>query len=418
MRKLLLLVIVVFALVGAWLILDKSSNQTPSVASTRSIEVLEELVYRNFFDADLQLDLARAYWRKFEGSMKTDSYAASQCIQAYMIACMESGKKREIYSEFEVRFRALAELAGWPDQPFADCYSSIERIFRLFRPNIERIVNLHKEFETTWSKIHAGGSLRPDLLAAQAATDRHLKTVYDVETGRKLLSAPSGEGNMKFTRRFYDQWEKGLRTYGLIIAKRPDLWNDFIIKGSLAEPLGPDASQIMSAESYGRYALTSGDEVVPGLQYFEDAAKAERQPKSVQQITPSDEVISSPPSLHDEESPSAIYRRYLLYRDRGEWSAMYDLMDVQFQHQIAEDVKRSFPVLQNEDGHNRLDAMSGRELFSLMVQCSVFHPTEVVSEEIRGNRATVHTLVLIDGTRVNSEVYFTRINRVWKLSGE
>jgi hypothetical protein len=255
---------------------------------------------------------------------------------------------------------------------------------------------------------------RHEAAEAQSAVKRYLRTVYDVAVGRKRVQAPNG-GRLIFARGFYNKWEQGLRAYGLILSERQGLPSDFMLKGSITEPLTPSATQISSGESAGRYRLSDGEEVVPGVLYFKGLD--ERPVAKSAPTAPSPDAALAVSVDFAEMSPSNVYSIFLSMRAQGLWADMFDLIDYDSQHQMMAALKQYLrPKMPNAQARNRLDAMSGKELFTLLGKSSVQYTTEIVSEEIHGDKASVHTRIYKDGIYTPSTVNMSRVKGgEWKL---
>lgn len=392
MRKILMtcMVFVVIVVTGA-LIYKKFPSKLSVGTTSHTIAELEELVYQNPFKADMQLELARACWRKFEDSMKTDQDAASESLSAYLIACVESNDNNKIYNEFQQRMREAERLMSLPDTPSSETYKNMKMLFLAIRPNIKQIIGLRNDFQTLWVQQDSH-SQTSEITKAKEAVKRYLRMVYDVEVGRKMVMNPKTGGNFKFARGYYNALDQGLRSYGLILSERRIPLSDFAVQGSLTEPLDPFSQQIISGESSGRFRLSNGNEVVPGLLYFQHPVQSK------------------------ELSPSEVYRQFLVFRSQGQWSLMYDMFDEISQRQMTDETKRSLRVLiPTDEGKKRLDAMDGRALFELIGKTSTLNPIEIISEEIAGDKATIKTRIIVDNSYQDSKVHLRRVNRQWKF---
>ena len=206
--------------------------------------------------------------------MKTDEYAGSQCMTAYMIACKESGDKYCIYKEFEKRFLIMAEVASLPNRSFSDYYLSMKNLMEAtrMRTHVEQIIKLRDDFESVWKQMSIENQKRPDIIAAQNATNTYLRNIYDVEIGKKSLESPSGKGILRFATGAYDKLGKGLCSYGLILLIDFKTKKSVLIpNGIQSSPLNTCSKQIRSGESVGRFRLTNGYEIVPGLFIFQES---------------------------------------------------------------------------------------------------------------------------------------------------
>ena len=72
-------------------------------------------------------------------------------------------------------------------------------------------------------------------------------------------------------------------------------------------------------------------------------------------------------------------------------------------------------LLQDDHARQRLAQMSGRDLFVLMCKSGTTDRIQVLSEEVNGDTAVVHTSVKKDGSEVPTDVQFVRVNGQWKM---
>ncbi len=386
------------------------------VRPLRSVPELEELVYRTPFDADLELELARASWQKFEKSMKTDEAVASECITAYLVATLESGSRTNVVDESRERFNSLATLASLPEGSYDNAYSLFQMVYeKATRPNIKHILKVRKDLESLCARIRADDRGLQDVIAAQVAVERYLQLAYDVEIGRKQLHVPDG-GTLHFTESHYKDWEKEMRSYGAIVENNPNAPNsELITHGSLSAPIDAEASQIDSGVKFGRFRLPDGREVIPGLRYFEDASKAATKLDSSGIMPPSDAVDNLGDSS-SVNSPVGVYRRMLELREQGQWSAAFDLIDADTQRRFAAAVKDGVrQQLTDPNELQSLDALSDREVWIFAGQTGEVHPTEIMAVKTDGDMAVIKTRTLVGGSYLNADIDCVRVNGMWTL---
>ena len=402
--------------------------QAPPVATqdespetiTRSVSELEELVYQTPFDVDLQLELARAAWKSFEKSMRTDSEAASECGTAYLVAVLESGSRPAIVNEARKRINVLGAMAGGGENAYDNAFDMFRMIYeKATRPNIQHILTIRKAIEAACSRTHADERGIEVVIAAQVAMERYLQLAYDVEIGRQHTRPAGADGDFHFTRVYYDQWETKARSYGIIVRSNPNAVNsDVYAFGGLPAPIDFAYSQIKSGEKFGRFQMPDGREIVPGLRYFEDAAEAAAQEESAGSGRPLDESpgLGDPPSV---ESPVGMYRKMLDLQERGMWSAAFDLIEPETRRELIDSLRSVLAgALDGSAEQARVNAMGGRELWILVGKTGEVYPIRILAVENDGDHATLKIRKIKDGIPDEESVGCIRIDGKWKLSAK
>ncbi|MCP4370942.1 MAG: hypothetical protein GY797_22935 [Deltaproteobacteria bacterium] len=261
LRKIALQLVVV-------MIFQVACNKTNS--PERPVLQLENLVYEDFFNPSLQLELARSYWSLFLKSSKTDEKAASQSLSAYVIACIESGDKEIIYKEFIERIKILSLQAGFENQSFHMMYDNMKLLYNnSTRKRVKAILQLRDEYRSLWATIVSSNKVNSEAQKAYTAAMNHIKVVFDVEVGRKLVHSPNG-GNIKFAEGFYSRWNDGLRSYGILLPEQNKLADAFVIKEVLHKPIQKGTHQIETGSTRGYFFLDKKKAyVVAGIKYFQ-----------------------------------------------------------------------------------------------------------------------------------------------------
>lgn len=418
MRKYFIFLIAVTMGFGAWILYKEISVKKSFAPTSHTIYELEELVYREPLNVEYQLEMARAQYQKFEESMKTDEESASRFLTAYMVACYESGKRYDIYKELKQRYQSILQHASMPNVPLDIFYKNAKPIFKLTRDNVNRIIEVRNLYESVWKLISTKGDQHPEVARAQSAVDNYIRMIYEVEFGIKKVMSPSEDSYFKFGTAFYNKWEQGMRSYGQILPKHHGLLNDFQLKGSIDTPPSWTAdSQIKTGESLGRYRLPNGDEVVPGLRYFEDMAdNTYSKDRTSLRASLSNEPTASNPPAHQTDRPSDVYRHFRQLQAQGQWSASYDMFKANSQRKMTEETKiflRS--MLPDEKSRRKLDMMDGRDLFAVMSQNSTQNPIEILSENVDGNNATLKIRNLKNDNYITTEVHLIRVDGIWKI---
>ena len=403
---------------GAWILYKEISVQKSLERTSRPIYELEELVYREPFNVEYQLKMARAQYKKFEESMKTDEEAGGKFLTAYMVACYESGKRHDIYKELQQRYQGLLQHASLPNVPLDIFYKNAQPLFKASKTNVNRLIEVRNLYESVWKLISTKGDQHPEVALARSAVDKYIRMIYEVEFGTKKVMGPSGDSYFKFGTAFYNKWEKGMRSYGQILPKRHGLLTDFQLKESIDTPPSWTAdSQIKTGESLGRYRLPNGDEVVPGLRYFEDIAdNTYRKAETSQRASLPTESAASNPPAHQTDRPADVYRHFRQLQSQGKWSEQYDTIEANSQRQMTEKTKvflRS--MLPDEESRRKLDMMDGRDLFAVISQNSTQLPTEILSEKVEGNKATLKIRTLKNDNYITSDVHLIRVDGIWKI---
>ncbi len=386
------------------------AHEIPQPRPVRSVAELEELVYLTPFDPDLELELARASWQKFQDSMKTDERAGSECLTSYMIATVESNSRREIVEEFRPRYQQLATLSGAPPE------NTFEKIMEMYpmlyqggvKKNILHVLSVREGIEPVFARIHADDRGEEDVVAAEQATERYLRHVFDVEIGRIPVRTEDGN-SMYFTPAFFKTWEDGLRSYGLICAAHSRLSVEgFLVDGPLYAPPGVGMKQISSGESYGRFSLPEDREVIPGLRYFEDAAARE----ASEGYKPQGELADGP----DANTPVGTYRRFIELSRRGLWSQAFDLMEPAVQHQLGDAMRETLQSqITDASQQDRLKSTTDRELWIFAGTTGEMHPTAIVAVETQGDKAFVQVRTRRAGSVAEQAVPMGRVNGGWKI---
>jgi hypothetical protein len=392
--------------------------EPPDTTKTRSVCELEEVVYRNPFDADLQLELARAAWKSFEKSMRTDSAAASDAGSAYLAAVFESGSRPEIVAEARKRIDLLASMAGGGEHAFDDACRLFGIAYeKAVKPNIQHILKVRDAIEKACSRIHADERGLGSFVAAQAATERYLQLLYDVEIGRKHVRPAGTNGDFHFTRFYYNNWEKIARSYGIIVQINPDAANsDVYAIGGLSTPIDPALTQFDSGEKFGRFQMPDGREIIPGLRSFEDAAQAAAQEK----ITSAGHSPDERPGLGDSasvDSPVEMYRKLIELREQGRWSAAFDLFEPETQRMLGDALRSALTEApEGADYRARINAMSGRELWIVAGRTGAFYPTRILAVQSDGDHATLKVLVIKGSVPEEQTINCIQVDGQWKVT--
>jgi hypothetical protein len=406
-------VLIVALLVGGlifWLHHRAGPQGAAQATVVRSVPELEELVYRTPFDVDLELELARASWQKFESSMKTDGDAGSECVTSYMIAAIESGSRKDIIEEFRTRFDEIASVASLPGGSFDQLLKTYPDLYHAgVKPNIQHILSVRDAIEPAFEQIHADDRGLEDLLAAQEATERYLRNVFNVEIGKVHVRTPEGN-DFYFTPAYFKKWEDGLRSYGLIVAAHSKLSvQGFIVDGSLSAPPDAGTPQIGSGDSYGRFSLPEDREVIPGLHYFQDAAA---NGEHAGFAMPQGELADGP----TVNSPVGAYRRFLELRELELWSQAFDLLDEYSQHQMVAGIREALQSEVTDPADLQgMNAMSDREIWIGFGFTGHLHPTAIVGVETHGDNAVVRTRVRVGGASADQDISMIRSNGAWKM---
>lgn len=413
-----------FAIVAAWVLIASAAGaalwfwhfrparEISQPRPVRSVAELEELVYLTPFDPDLELELARASWQKFQDSMKTDERAGSECLTSYLIATIESKSRRDIVEEFRPRYQELATLSGAPPE------NTFEKLMEMYptlyqdgvKKNILHVLSVREAIEPVFARIHADDRGEEDVVAAEQATERYLRHVFDVEIGRIEVLTEDGN-HFYFTPAFFKRWEDGLRSYGLICAAHSRLSVEgFVGIDPLDAPPDAGMKQIGSGDSYGRFSLPEDREVIPGLLYFEEAAARD----ASEGYKPRGELADGP----DANTPVGTYRRLMDLRRRGLWSQAFDLMDPTAQHQLGDAMRQALQSqITDASQQDRLKSTTDRELWILAGSTGEMHPTAIVAVETQGDKASVHTRTWQAGSVAEQTVPMVRVNGGWKIGG-
>ena len=414
MRNSFILLVLVLAVAGAvtWFFRRGTSGHSAETKPIRSVPELEELVYRTPFDVDLELELARASWQKFEHSMETDQSAASECLTAYMFASVESGARKDIFNEFQERLNSLSKLASLPEGSFD--YDLFQKIYAAGpKANIQHILNIRNDLEAICERIHADDRGLQQVVAAQVSVERYLQLAYDVETGREQIRFP--EGTYHFTERYYKDWEIKMRSYGVTVGNNPEVPNSGVFADeSISAPIDSGAYQIDSGTELGRFRLPNGREVIPGLRYFEDAATtaaAGNNSSAGMQLPASEDTAGS----GSEDNPVAVYRRLLQMREQGRWSEVYNMFETKFQQNMLANLRQAIrQQLADPNDQQRFDALTDREIWVQTGRTSTVSAVQIVRAEIHGDTAVIQARK--SESQVPEKVNLVRVNGVWKFT--
>jgi len=412
-KRIVIALIVVAAGAALWFWHFRPAHEIPQPRPVRSVAELEELVYLTPFDPGIELELARASWQKFQDSMKTDERAASECMTSYLIATIESNSRREIVEEFRPRYQQLATLAGAPPE------NTFEKIMEMYptlyqggvKKNILHVLSVRDAIEPVFARIHADDRGEEDVVAAEQATERYLRHVFDVEIGRIQVRTEDGD-SMGFTPSFFTNWENGLRSYGLICAAHSRLSVEgFVGLGPMNVPPDAGTKQISSGDSYGRFSLPEDREMIPGLRYFEDAAAREA---SEGYKPPQGDLADGP----DANTPVGTYRRFIDLSRRGLWSQAFDLMDSPVQHQFGDAMRATLQSqITDASQQDRVKSTTDRELWITAGTTGEMHPTAIVAVETQGDKALLHTRAWQAGSVAEQVVPMVQVNGGWKIGG-
>jgi len=394
-----------------WFHFHPAAHETSPPRPPRPVAELEELVFRTPFDPNLEWELGRASYQKFKDSMKTDEDAGSECMSSYMIAAIESDSGKDIKKEFQERFDDLAEVAGVPPgQSIDDIIDTFRPIYTDgIKPNIQHILSVRDAVEPVFTRIDADDRGLEHVMAAQQATERYLRAVFDVEIGKVHVLTPDGH-SMMFTPSFFQKWEDGMRSYGLVVAVHSRLSvQGFVGLDSLNNLPNAGMPQVDSGDSYGRFSLPDDREVIPGLRYFEAAAEREEREGHA---LPQGELADGPTA----DSPVGAYRRFLDLCERGLWSEAFDLFEANSQHKMIEETRSYLQShMTDSSQQQRMNAMSDREIWILVGRTGEMHPTAIIGRETRGDNAVVRTRIQAGGKSADRDVSMVRSNGAWKM---
>lgn len=405
MRK-ISIVTVAFALLvfALWFIFKDYSVKAPETNSIYTIDQLEDLVYREPFNADYQLEMARAQYGKWNDSMKTDPEAPSRSLTAYMIAYIESGEDKEIYKEFEVFYRDMLQYGSMPDLPLDLMYEKFIDLYTDFsKPHMEMIIEIKSLFESVWQLINSDLEESQEIAYARLAVVNYMRRAFDLSTGKVRLYNADTKEQIILGNGFYNKWALGMRSYGQVLQQ--DKYDKYSgIKNSIDSPLDwHNLTQIKTGEYTGRYILPNGDEFVAGLKYFEDIADNKYSPVTPQLTSPSD-----------------VYNHYRLLQTQKRWSEMYDLIDEKSQDQMTTETKiMLLMAAPDEESRSKLESvlktMNGRDLHALISENSTQLPVEILSEDIDGNIAHLKIVTVKGREDISSDIKLIRSGDSWKI---
>jgi hypothetical protein len=398
-----------------------AATSSPAVAQTsvgmfpdaESMTEMQEKTYRDPFSVNLQLQLAHAAWNKFLSSMKTDEKAASDAGTAYMIAYMESGMRPDIRDEAKARFDVLAAAAQQPAGLFDKVVEFETKIYPFLRINIQHILNVRSAIEQICVKIDADDRGLQPVIAAQAAVERYLRQLYDVEIGRRKITIPN-QGTLHFTPSYYEKWEQNMRSYGVVLGAHPP---GALLEKWESDPFGQDATQIAKGDDFGKFVRPDGTQIVPGLRFFQHYQTPDRQQASAG----NSDAASSIDQARGDASPRTsveAYKRCLLLRNQGRWSEFVDCFDGGFQALLAGGLKSGITQMtDNEDTRTKMASLSDRDIAIIGFKTSEIYATRIMGANVQGNQATLQIRVYgREGGDADGEIRLERLDGTWKVA--
>jgi hypothetical protein len=118
-------------------------------------------------------------------------------------------------------------------------------------------------------------------------------------------------------------------------------------------------------------------------------------------------------------SPTAVYRAFLTFRDRGDWLAALKLFDETALTKTAAEIRAMLlPQAPDAAAAQRLKSMDDRSLMITILSSGTAHPTEIVREEVTGTTAILQTRMLQGGVYIPTPapVRMEWKSGVWRIS--
>jgi hypothetical protein len=399
----------------------RTATSGPAVAQTsvgmfpgtESLAEMQERTYRDPFNVNLQLQLAHAAWNKFLTSMKTDGSAGSDAGTAYMIAYMESGMRPNIYDEAKASFDILAVAAQLPSGSFDKVMEFETTMYPFKRKIIQHILSVRGAIEQICVEINADDRALQPVIAAQAAVERYLRQVYDVEIGRGKITIPD-RGQLLLTPSYYKTWEQNMRSYGVVLGAYPPL---ALLDELKSDPFGQDAMQITKGDDFGKFVRPDGTQIVPGLRFFQNYKTPDRQQAS----GVNSDATSSIDQARGDASPRTpveAYKRCLLLRNQGRWAEFVDCFDGGFQAILAGGLKSGIAAMtDNEDVRAKMASLSDRDMAIVGLKTSEIYATRIMGADVQGDQATLQIRAFgQEGGDVDGEIHLKRLDGTWKVA--
>ena len=129
-------------------------------------------------------------------------------------------------------------------------------------------------------------------------------------------------------------------------------------------------------------------------------------------------LTASPVFTRAEElpSPTAVYQEMLLLQSQGKWGETLELFEPRSRKTMAKDIRNTLMSRANSDNERkRLNAMDVRSLLIEVGKIGTQLPTQVLSEEIVGNEAIIHTHIRKRGMTYQREVHLRLTEEGWRI---
>ena len=124
----------------------------------------------------------------------------------------------------------------------------------------------------------------------------------------------------------------------------------------------------------------------------------------------------TPTRAEEIPSPTTVYQDMLLLQAQGKWGETLDFFDPASRKTMARDIRNTLiSRASSENERKRLHALDLRSLMIEVGKIGTSLPTQVVSEEIDGNQAVLHTYIRKRGMAYQREVRMRLTEDGWKI---
>jgi hypothetical protein len=372
------------------------AEKAQAAAALKRIPDLEERVEQNYFDPRLHFELASAYAWAFAGNTDNSVYFERTISESVVSLRLRDDPPvltylRQAYTAYHAN--------KTPKNRYTPTGLSFELWYRtaqIFSPdpdNVRLIVDARNELDSLYARYLTAGPPDDAVLALFRGTRASIHLMFQFATARAEIRIPGRDGLVIFNRAAFREWGTAIHRYAFAS-------QEGLTPGPVYDTLPPDAVLITGGENSGHYRVAPNLLITLGMKYFEATANARWQSRAGAPASPSD-----------------FYRAILRLRDEGLSSAMYDMIDPTQRSQLMGELRRGLAKQAPDDrARARLSEMDDRALFELILRHSKNYPTDILSEEIDGDLATLTLLVHQDpDPPVEKTVLLHKVSDEWKL---
>jgi hypothetical protein len=364
-----------------------------AIKALESISGLEQHAETDYFDPKYHARLGNAYSWAF-GAHTDNAMYLERTISEYAVSLgLEEDPDvlahfQEIYAGYHAITTPKTLYTPFNTLPFPKWYE----VVRLVSPHpeaVRSVLNVRNELDSLFARYVTVGRPSNDFLLSYRALKHRLHQAFLVATARMEMHLQDG-GRLFFKPNFFEKWSEAVHAFAFATA--PD---NVVVQHTYDSKLPADAVLIAGGDDRGSYRAAPNLTITLGIKYFTDLVNG----RMLSQIN---------------SSPSEVYHGFLVLRNEGLWSQIYDLFDPDSQRRMSEEIRRELiGIAPSDDVRSSLAKLDGKRFFEKLGQSGTQYPTDIISEAVDGDFATLRLQV-----HQNANVAVESLAQLRKVSGE